>query len=43
VARALHDFSDRAKGPLIDLNCATLGEMAESELFGHIRPPYWSL
>ncbi len=36
VARALHDFGDRAKGNFVALNCAALpAEIFESELFGH--------
>jgi transcriptional regulator with GAF, ATPase, and Fis domain len=36
VARAIHDSSRRARGPLIDVNCASLPEsLAEAELFGH--------
>ncbi|PXF29719.1 transcriptional regulator [Pokkaliibacter plantistimulans] len=38
VAEALHRQSDRARQPLISLNCAALNEtLAESELFGHAR------
>lgn len=37
-AEALHRRSRRAQGPFIALNCATLHhELAESELFGHVR------
>jgi two-component system repressor protein LuxO len=37
-AEALHRRSPRAHGPFIALNCAALHhELAESELFGHVR------
>lgn len=36
VARALHERSDRAKGPFLVVNCGALPEaLMESELFGH--------
>lgn len=37
-ARAIHDNSQRAKGPFIAVNCGAIpGELLETELFGHIR------
>lgn len=37
AARALHDFSDRAAGPFVIVDCAALpAEQVESELFGHV-------
>jgi sigma-54 specific flagellar transcriptional regulator A len=36
VARALHDQSDRRRGPFVAVNCSAIaGELLESELFGH--------
>lgn len=38
VAKALHDFSKRRKGPFVALNMAAIPrELIESELFGHER------
>jgi len=38
VARALHRESPRRDRPLINVNaCALVGELAESELFGHVK------
>ncbi|SJZ70271.1 sigma-54-dependent transcriptional regulator [Consotaella salsifontis] len=36
VARALHDFSERAEKPFVAINCGALpADIIESELFGH--------
>jgi len=36
LARAVHNFSDRATGPFVSVNCAALPEnLVESILFGH--------
>jgi len=36
IARALHDFSARSKGPFVNVTCSALAEtLMESELFGH--------
>lgn len=38
VAKALHYGGNRAKGPLISINCAAIPKyLLESELFGHIK------
>ena len=38
VARLLHRFSDRAKGPFVPVNCASIPDSVfESELFGHCK------
>ncbi len=38
VAHWLHQKSERANGPMIEVNCAAIpSELIESELFGHIK------
>ena len=38
VAHWLHKKSDRAKAPMIEVNCAAIpSELIESELFGHVK------
>jgi PAS domain S-box-containing protein len=38
VAHAIHARSDRADGPLVKVNCASIpAELFESEFFGHVR------
>lgn len=38
VARALHQRSPRAQGPLVSISCGAIPEsLLESELFGHVR------
>ena len=38
VAHWLHEKSDRAKAPMIEVNCAAIpSELIESELFGHVK------
>jgi len=43
VARWLHEMSNRAAGPFVEVNCAAIpGELIESELFGHEKGSFTS-
>ncbi len=43
VARAIHESSDRAKAPFVEVNCAAIpSDLIESQLFGHEKGSFTS-
>ena len=41
LAKLIHRYSHRSKGPMISINCSALSEsLIESEFFGHIKGSY---
>src|SRR5438132_13586976 len=41
IASLVHARSSRSQGPFVRFNCAAIpGELAEAQLFGHVRGPF---